>query len=393
MNPMNKVDIQINEPWHEKFNQVPKEIFQRQDIFEEEVKRIFWGPEWHPLCHRSEIPSPGDFKTIDLGANTPVLFLHGQDGVVRAFLNVCPHRGVKLKMCNRGTTSDFSCPYHRWTFNTKGELLAAPGEAEFPPGFRKEDFGLKQLRMSEVCGLLFVTLSDDAEPLESYLQGVQPYIEQILGDGRLKLIGTQKVRYQTNWKEWNDNEGYHAPLLHAAFRMMKWGGGKGTTIQTERHNAIDAMVSEADASDFLADPDIVRFLKEPSGRTLRSTVVPLFPLNTVVRHPNIINIRYAIPRGVHETEIHFVYFAHEDDDEELLAHRVRQASNLVGPSGLISLEDAAAFNRQHLASSSPGTVEFQRGVTDAPPVPGNFGQNDESPNVVKWAFYRKVMGF
>jgi anthranilate 1,2-dioxygenase large subunit len=174
---------------------------------------------------------------------------------------------------------------------------------------------------------------------------------------------------------------------------MKWGGGKGFTIQTERHNALDAQVSEADASDFLADPDIVKFAPEPNGRLLRSTVVPLFPLSTVVRHLNTINIRYAIPRGPHETEIHFTYFAHADDDEELIRHRIRQASNLVGPSGLISLEDAAAFNRQHLGSSSPGVIEFQRGVTDQQPQPGNFGQNDESPNLVKWAYYRKVMGF
>ena len=218
-------------------------------------------------------------------------------------------------------------------------------------------------------------------------------IEAALGDGRLRLLGAQKVRYQTNWKEWNDNEGYHAPLLHAAFRLMKWGGGGGYSVQTERHNALDAEISEADANGFLADPTLLKFLREPSGRTLRSTVVPLFPLSTVVRHLNIINIRYAIPRGEHETEIHFTYFAHADDDEALVRHRVRQASNLIGPSGLISLEDGAAFNRQHLGSSAPGTVEFQRGVGETPPQPGRFEQNDEAPNLVKWAYYRKVMGF
>lgn len=385
--------VTLNEAWPEKFNRVPHEIFQRQDIYDAEVQQFFWGPEWHPLCHRAEIPNPGDFKTIDLGENTPVLFLHGEDGVVRAFMNVCPHRGVKLKMCNRGHTGTFECPYHRWMFDTSGNLLAAPGEAQFPPSFDKKNYGLKQIRMEEVAGLLFVTLSAETPPLDDYLEGVSDYIKLALGDGRLKLLGSQKVRYQTNWKEWNDNEGYHAPLLHAAFRMMKWGGGKGFTIQTERHNALDAEIKEADASDFLADPELVRFFKEPSGRKLRSTVVPLFPLSTVVRHLNIINIRYAIPRGVHETEIHFTYFAHADDDEEMVRHRIRQSSNLIGPSGLISLEDAAAFNRQHLGSSSPGAVEFQRGVGETPPVAGEFNQNDESPNLVKWAYYRKVMGF
>lgn len=385
--------VQLKEPWPAKFSQVPNEIFQRQDIYDEEVRRFFWGPEWHPLCHRAEIPLPGDFKTIDVGENTPVLFLHGKDGVVRAFLNICPHRGVKLKMCGRGRTGDFECPYHRWMFDTTGKLLVAPGENAFPPSFRKEDHGLKELRMAEVGGLLFVTLSPEAPPLKTYLDEVLDFLKNALGDGRLQLLGYQKVRYQTNWKEWNDNEGYHAPLLHAAFRMMKWGGGKGITFQGERHNALDAEIREADASEFLADPELVKFLPEPTGRKLRSTVVPLFPLSTVVRHLNIINIRYAIPRGVHETEVHFTYFSHADDDAELVRHRVRQSCNLIGPSGLISLEDAAAFNRQHLGSSAPGTVEFQRGVTEAMPRPGVFGQNDEAPNLVKWAYYRKVMGF
>ncbi len=385
--------VTLHEPWPEKFNRVPHEIFQRQDIYDAEVKKFFWGPEWHPLCHRAEIPNPGDYKSIDLGENTPVLFLHGEDGVVRAFMNTCPHRGVKLMMCNRGKTGSFECPYHRWMFDTAGNLLAAPGEAQFPPSFDKKNYGLKQIRMEEISGLLFVTLSDETPPLGEYLEGVSDYITNALGDGRLRLLGSQKVRYQTNWKEWNDNEGYHAPLLHAAFRMMKWGGGKGFTFQTERHNALDAEIKEADASDFLADPELIKYFAEPSGRKLRSTVVPLFPLSTVVRHLNIINIRYAIPRGVHETEIHFTYFAHADDDEELVRHRIRQSSNLIGPSGLISLEDAAAFNRQHLGSSSPGAVEFQRGVGEAPPTTGEFNQNDESPNLVKWAYYRKVMGF
>jgi phenylpropionate dioxygenase-like ring-hydroxylating dioxygenase large terminal subunit len=386
--------LKLNEPWPAKFNQVPNEIFQRRDIYEEEVKRFFWGPEWHPLCHRSEIPNKGDFKTIDLGENTPVIFLHGDDGEVRAFLNICPHRGVKLQTCNHGNvTGGFQCPYHRWTFNTTGKLIAAPGKEHFPPSFRREDFGMRALRMAEVGGLLFVTLSGQAPPLEEYLGEIRDYIQMALGDGRLRLLGAQKVRYQTNWKEWNDNEGYHAPLLHAAFRMMNWQGGKGYTLQTERHNALDAEVKEADAREFLSDHELLKFRAEPSGRKLRSTVVPLFPLSTVVRHLNIINIRYAIPRGEHETEIHFTYFAHADDDSELVRHRVRQSSNLIGPSGMISLEDGAAFNRQHLGSSAPGTIEFQRGVGTSPPLPGRFDQSDEAPNLVKWAYYRKVMGF
>jgi len=233
----------VSEPqvhWPSKFNTIPKDVFYRRDVYEAELERIFYGAEWHPLAHVSEIPNKGDFKTLQIG-EAPVLVVHGDDDRVRVFYNSCPHRGTQLQICARGTSKEIECPYHRWLFNLRGDLIGASGMDEFYD-FRKEDFGLKELRSGEVSGLVFATCSDSAPELDEFLKGSTDYLAKALGgDGRLKLIGYQKVIYETNWKEYGDNEGYHPPLLHRAFRLLRWQGGKGTQGVTEHgHKVLEA---------------------------------------------------------------------------------------------------------------------------------------------------------
>ncbi len=142
--------------WPKKFSEIPKEAFHRDDIYRAELELIFYGPEWHLLAHVSEIPEPGDFKTLDLG-EAPLMILRGDDGVVRVFNNSCPHRGTQLATRARGNAPDITCPYHRWNFNNRGELVAAPGIERFPKDFRKQDYGMRELRSQIRHGLVFAT--------------------------------------------------------------------------------------------------------------------------------------------------------------------------------------------------------------------------------------------
>ncbi len=91
--------------------------------------------------------------------------------------------------------------------------------------------------------------------------------------------------------------------------------------------------------------------------------------------------------------MHYAYFAHADDDAELVQHRIRQASNLIGPSGFISLEDGAVFNRLHVGSASDGNVAFQKGVRGPIAAPYTLDKGDEAGNLIRWEHYRQAMGF
>lgn len=378
--------------WPAEFNTIPKDVFHRGDVYQAELERIFYGREWHPLAHVSELPNKGDFKTLQIG-EAPVLIVHGDDDRVRVFFNSCPHRGTQLKTCARGNDKEIECPYHRWLFNLRGDLQGAPGMDQFEPGFRKQDYGLRELRSGEFCGLILATCRDDTPDLGEFLRGAEDYLRKALGgDGRLTLIGYQKTIYGTNWKEYGDNEGYHPPLLHRAFRLLRWQGGKGTQGVTENgHKVLEAEVQRPNPG-FLNDHSLVEF--RDTSTPPRSVVVSLWPMTTIVKHMDVINIRYAFPRSPDETEVHYAYFAHQNDSPELYDHRVRQASNLLGPSGFISLEDGAVFNRVHEGSYGLGTVAFHKGYEGKPLASPCFvAQNDEASNLLRWERYRQTMGF
>src|SRR3546814_11292457 len=84
---------------------------------------------------------------------------------------------------------------------------------------------------------------------------------------------------------------------------------------------------------------------------------------------NVISIRFATPVAIDEVEVTYAYFAHQDDDDAMVLHRIRQSSNAIGPSGLISMEDASVFHRVQIGNRTPGKAIFQKGVTD-PSRPG-----------------------
>ena len=379
--------------WPAQFNVLPKEVFHREDVYRLELERIFYGPEWHLMAHVCEVPEPGDFKTLNLG-EAPLLILRGDDGHVRVFNNSCPHRGTQLETRSRGNVPDITCPYHRWNFNTRGDLMGAPGIERFPDGFRKEDYGMRELRSETRHGLVFATCSPDTVSLADFLgEDGDAYLVKLVGeDVPLTLLGYQKVVFATNWKEYGDNEGYHAPLLHRAFSLLRWQGGKGVQCVTARgHKLIEAELKGSGNEDFLADNSLVEF-REPNAPR-RSIVVNIFPMTVLTKHLDVINLRFAFPRSPDETESHYAYFGRADDTPEMHQHRLRQASNLLGPSGLISLEDGAVFNRLHKGSNTLGTVAFQKGAGERLEAPCFVEQNDEASNLIRWERYREIMGF
>ena len=379
--------------WSGHINEVPKEVFVREDVYQMELERIFYGPQWHPVAHESEVPNNGDYKTTNL-AGVPLLVARGQDGVVRVFYNSCSHRGNQVETAPMGNKKEFECPYHRWLFSTEGKLIGCSNEREFSPGFDRKDYPLAQPRMDMYLGLIFITMSPDTESLDEFIGDLKPTLATLMGgDGRLKLLGYQKVRYDSNWKAYTDNDGYHAPLLHQAFKLLNWQGGQGRQYNATKrgHIGFEAALAVASGHNVLQDPSIIAFKgQDPS---VGSRVVNMFPTFVGTKHLDVINLRFATALGLEKVEVHYAYFAHADDDEEMVRHRLRQSSNLLGPCGLISMEDASIFHRMHIGNKTPGVATFQKGVKDANEIPTEMTQNDETGQLPRWEYYREIMGF
>lgn len=378
--------------WPLDITDVPKEVFVRSDIFESELETIFYGPYWHPVAHAAEIPNKGDFKTFSLG-RVPLLIAHGKDGKIRVFINACSHRGNQVETSPFGSKNGFQCPYHRWSFANDGRLINCPGSEDFSPKFSKENYGLKEVGSAEVYGLILVTLSEKAPEIKACLGRSMSTLKKQIGyENGIKFLGYQKVKYASNWKAYTDNDGYHAPLLHTGFRLLGWQGGAGEQYHTQHgHAGVESQLRPGKASGVLKDPTLIDFKDTTWDRG--SFVCGLFPFTIIVKHLDIISIRFAIARAVDCTEVHYAYFAKSDDDEEMEIHRIRQASNLLGPCGMISMEDAAIFQRVQIGCNSPGVVSFQKGIKDLRAFEFDNKQNDEVVNIPRWEYYRKAMGF
>lgn len=378
--------------WPAGLNSVPANIFSREDVYQLELEKIFYGPAWHPVAHVSEIAEPGAFKTFQIG-EVPLIINRDMDGGFHTFLNVCTHRGTMVETKNSGIRRNFNCPYHGWAWNSAGDLTACPNSEDFPSTFKKENYGLQQLRCEEFEGLLFATFSDKTPPLASCLAGVAGPLKYALGDGEpLQFLGYQKTTYHSNWKTYRDNDGYHVAQLHAAFRLLNWQGGKGKQVVDAYGNmSVVAELNVAAAGNFLKDPSVVEFRGSDPSRG--ANIIVTHPNTLTTRHMDMFNIRFVIPRGVDRTEVHWAYYAKQSDDAEMVRHRVMQSSNVLGPSGLVSLEDAAAFSRIQSTAKVNGVSRFMKGIVDENVLSDEANQNDETANMLWWNFYREQMGF
>ncbi len=171
----------------------------------------------HPIVagFSSQIPNAGDYLTEDL-APVPILVVRNASGELRAFINICRHRGAKLVAGCGNTAKLFSCPYHAWSYDTDGRLVAIPDDYGFE-GLDRAASGLVALPVAEKYGLIFVIPTPgDSININAMLAGLGDDIESY-GIGSMAHQETRVVRRRMNWKLVSDTfwEAYHIKVLHA----------------------------------------------------------------------------------------------------------------------------------------------------------------------------------
>ena len=161
-----------------------------------------------------DLPKPGSFFTVD-DFGTPVLACRDADGTYRAFLNACRHRGVKLVSETMGERARFACPFHRWTYDNRGALVAIP-QADHFGSVDKASTGLIELPAVERYGLLWVhPQRDGAIDVDDLLGDLAAEIEG-WNFSRMVHVGETRIAKRLNWKLANDTFGetYHFQKLH-----------------------------------------------------------------------------------------------------------------------------------------------------------------------------------
>jgi anthranilate 1,2-dioxygenase large subunit/terephthalate 1,2-dioxygenase oxygenase component alpha subunit len=393
---------------------VPFWIYHSPDIYAFEQQRIYEGPVWNFLCLEAEVGKPGDYRTTYLGS-MPVVVARDADDEIYAFENRCAHRGALIVLDGGGHARDFTCVYHAWNYDLKGNLKAVAfedgvnGKGGMPKTFCRTDHGPRKLRIALFAGLVFGSLSDDVPPIEEYLgEEVATRIERVL---RKPVVVTGRFTQvlPNNWKLYYENvkDTYHASLLHTFFttfgiNRLSQKGGMVVSPSGGNHASFSFADKSTQGSDYAAmglrsenedfklkDPTLLDNADEFNDGC-HMQILTVFPNFVLQQIQNSLAVRQVLPKGLAETALNWTTFGFADDTPEMKTRRLRQ-NNLAGPAGYVSMEDGAVggFVQRGVAAA-----DGERAVLEM----GGLGTTNEGTRATEaavrgfWKCYRAHMG-
>ena len=185
-------------------------------IYALELERIITR-NWILAGHESQLPKPGDFKVLNV-ANESAIIVRSAEGTIKAFANVCRHRGSLVCLESHGNTRKFECPYHGWTYDTDGNLVAA---RSMPKDFDKKPYSLNKVSVDVVHGLLFVCFTDSPPSLEGAKKELAEPMA-MFGFRNLRVAAQKSYPIAANWKLAVENyqECYHCATAHPEYAKL-----------------------------------------------------------------------------------------------------------------------------------------------------------------------------
>ncbi len=393
---------------------VPFWIYQAPDIYALEQQRIYQGPVWNFLCLEAEVGKPGDYRTTFVGS-MPVVVARDIDDEIYAFENRCAHRGALIALDSGGHARDFTCVYHAWNYDLKGNLKAVAfedgvaGKGGMPKTFCRSDHGPRKLRIALYAGLVFGSLSDDVPPIEEYLgEEIAAKIKRVLCKP-VVVTGRYTQTLHNNWKLYFENvkDTYHASLLHTfftTFRINRLSQKGGMLVSPDGGN--HASFSFVDPSSTDKDYAAMGIRSENEGFTLKDNslldnadefgdgchmqILTVFPGFVLQQIQNTLAVRQILPKGQTVTALNWTTFGFADDTPDMKTRRFRQ-NNLAGPAGYVSMEDGAVGGFVQRGVAAAGT---ERSLLEM----GGSGTANEGTRATEaavrgfWKCYRGHMG-
>ena len=316
--------------------------------FHELDRHAVFAATWQHVADLRQLARPGDHVLADV-AGEPIIVVRGGDGELRAFYNVCRHRGGPLALKD-GNADMLICKYHGWTYRLDGMLRGVPhfNRVEL---FDKKDYGLTSIHLATWEGLVFVNLAGRPKPVETLLAGIR---ERIAPARLERLAFARRIDYDVhaNWKVYVDNylEGYHIPYVHPEL--------------LEVYADYDSYVTEL--RDWYS-VQVGSLRREQSvygaggGEALYYHVFPNLMLNVV---PGRLQSNVVIPLGPDRCQVVFRYY-YEDVTSPAARERIEAD---IAFSDKVQREDAEICERVQRGLSSRAydkgrfSVRFEEGV-------------------------------
>lgn len=347
---------------------VNRKIFVDDDIYARELDQIF-ARCWLYLAHESQVAKPNDFVNVFMGAE-PVIVCRDADGVIGAFINSCRHRGNKICRADAGNTKAFVCPYHGWTFDTRGDLQGVPGHRDLYYGeIERKDWGLvKVAQIASYRGLIFGTFDPEAPPLEEYLGDMRWGLDLLFNQGEFAAVpNITRWSMDVNWKFASDNaigDMYHGSWSHRSAMMAGHTSGNGTnavrvpkvasldggfTLVTAYGHGFNA--NFVDVSAVNLNTPMAAWRKDPAVQARLGSLRSRVNRANMLVFPNLFvnsgsrELMLRNPLGPGRMEIWKTILVDKNASPETQRMQVRASNRHFGPAGMFEQDDGENWDQ------------------------------------------------
>ena len=326
-------------------------------IFEEELVKI-WKNVWVPVCHESELDKPYDFRTVTI-SREPVIVVRGTDNQVRAFLNVCPHRGNMIE--NRpsgsfengtpsGAPKHMTCMIHAWQFDMKGNCVHISRSKEgYQDRLDCKDVGLRRLRCEvKYGGFVWVTLNDKIEhSVEEWAQGSFDCMQKALDAEPLEVFHYHKAIIPCNYKLWHDtNSEFYHDYLHYHNRITGFNDSyfaRQNKVFDNGHVNVGSFEVQYDNYEGFESREELSFPHLPANHW---EMIDLFPGMNFNLRGSALRVDLMTPLGPDKVMIEYRGLGLKSDTPEERLTRQRHHNSIWGPFGRNLHEDLIAVTTQ-----------------------------------------------
>ena len=355
---INKIETVKNKISHA--HGLPNECYISDEYLNYERHKIFCD-NWSVIGAASSIPEAGDAKPYDL-LGIPLIILRDQKKNVRVFHNVCSHRGFKLVDKDCKLKNLIRCPYHSWSYNFKGELVATPHVGGINKhqveGFDKNKSNLKEVRSKVWMDLIFININSNAENFENSIKPLEKRWSKFINKSDQNLIrhakdfGYFNMEVKSNWKFAIENycESYHLPWIHPELNKV-------SNIEDHYHiEDIDGNFSGQGSNKYVqqfeGNRSFQTFPNWPSDLSQNSEYVSLFPNVMLGIHIDHFYAFWLEPLENDKTREHFEMYYIGDESANSDEYKEIRKKNFLFWQEVMS-EDIAAIEGMQKGRASP----------------------------------------
>ncbi|MGF1608783.1 MAG: SRPBCC family protein [Kiloniellales bacterium] len=300
---------------------LPAWTYYSKELLELE-KALLFRRHWQLVGHASDLPEAGDYLCLDMVGERAVV-VRGKDGQLRAFHNICRHRGSRVLVDGQGSckAGTMVCPFHGWTYNLDGTLRGVPKPASLP-ALDRQEHGLVPLELEIWNGFLFVRFETSGLP--SVAQLMAPFEDEVAGYRLAELqpySGIETDELPVNWKAVRDvdNEGYHVPIAHPMLQDL-YGRRYSDDAHKRGVSRSFAPFNEGEGKLWSVRHyrKVLPEVKSLPGSHRRAWLyLGLFPNTVFMLYPDVVGFYQEWPAAVGQTIQRGAYYARPDARREM----------------------------------------------------------------------------